>query len=178
MNSFTSVNFIVKDDEQLVRVRTFDGKTYSSGKPMRPDLMIGRTSDDVNVVVNFDAFDEPIAAIRALGQSIVSACEKIDPRPLDTIHMNKSFGERVAEILEEVAEPALVDANGKCECGFEVAFAAPEVHEPTCSYGKWRGEGIANAALICRAVNAWDDVLALEARIGELTRNAPIKETL
>lgn len=28
----------------------------------------------------------------------------------------------------------------------------------------------ANAALICRAVNAWDDPLALEARIGELTR--------
>lgn len=28
----------------------------------------------------------------------------------------------------------------------------------------------ADAALICRAVNAWDDVLALEARIGELTR--------
>lgn len=29
----------------------------------------------------------------------------------------------------------------------------------------------ANAALICRAVNAWDDVLALEARIGELMRD-------
>lgn len=27
------------------------------------------------------------------------------------------------------------------------------------------------------AVNAWDDVLALEARIGELTRQKPIKET-